>query len=304
MEYEFKRRPSMNIRTAAPGAARLILTVGIWFAVSGAGERAYAPGQFGMELDQQDKKGAVKSVESGKPAAPIPAYKIQQGWPKKSTGPAVYTAQTQQPMAKNAVIVADGISWQCQGDSCRAANEVKTPAPQTCRALALQVGALRSFSVAGQALSAGELAQCNAGSALPKLQQNTLGPRKGGPVPDRGYNAEVWQQEKPSNNDPAKPKSSPGGFVPKPSSPPAAKERTYPMDLRTAVLTVTGTGRRETETDAASRAAFRPISLRVNTLSITGIGRWETEEAAGLRASFRPLALRTPALTVTGTGRR
>jgi hypothetical protein len=71
-----------------------------------------------------------------------------------------YRAELAAPAAPQRVIVRD-VVWSCAGDSCVAQQTTSRPATD-CSALAGHVGALKSFSVAGQALAADALEKCNA----------------------------------------------------------------------------------------------------------------------------------------------
>jgi hypothetical protein len=71
-----------------------------------------------------------------------------------------YRAEFASPPAAQRIVVRD-VVWNCGGDSCAALQTSSRPATD-CSALATRAGALRSFSVAGQPLSAEELEKCNA----------------------------------------------------------------------------------------------------------------------------------------------
>jgi hypothetical protein len=71
-----------------------------------------------------------------------------------------YRAELSAPPSAQRLIVRD-LVWSCGGGSCVAA-QTTSRASTDCAALAGQVGALRSFAVAGQALPADELEKCNA----------------------------------------------------------------------------------------------------------------------------------------------
>ena len=71
-----------------------------------------------------------------------------------------YRAELAAPAAPQRVIVRD-VVWSCTGESCVAQQTTSRPATD-CSALAGHVGALKSFTVAGQALAANALEKCNA----------------------------------------------------------------------------------------------------------------------------------------------
>jgi hypothetical protein len=82
-----------------------------------------------------------------------------------AAGPAMaagvyYRAELASPPSAGRIIVRDVI-WRCDVKGC-VAGESNSRAATDCAALARQVGALRSFTVDGRALSAEELEKCNA----------------------------------------------------------------------------------------------------------------------------------------------
>ena len=82
-----------------------------------------------------------------------------------SAGPALaetvhYRAEPATPQAQARLIVKDLI-WKCGPAGCIAGKSNSRPAID-CPALARQIGTLRSFTVAGQALPAEALEKCNA----------------------------------------------------------------------------------------------------------------------------------------------
>ena len=74
--------------------------------------------------------------------------------------PAYYRAEpATAPTAER--VVARDIVWKCGPTGCVAGRSNSRPAID-CAGLARRVGALRSFSVAGAPLAAGQLEKCNA----------------------------------------------------------------------------------------------------------------------------------------------
>jgi hypothetical protein len=72
------------------------------------------------------------------------------------------TAKLASPLAEPAKPVAGAAIFDCQGDTCVAANPVdRTTDPTGCRELARQVGKITAFGDAKRAFSAAKLAQCN-----------------------------------------------------------------------------------------------------------------------------------------------
>lgn len=74
-----------------------------------------------------------------------------------------YSADTTAPARRQGMVSAAGINWNCLGSRCTTSGPWATPAIGACRALAQQVGPLRSYGHKGRMLTAGELQQCNAG---------------------------------------------------------------------------------------------------------------------------------------------
>ena len=58
-------------------------------------------------------------------------------------------------------VITRGLMWKCVADGCVAGKSNSRPAI-ACAALAREAGTLRSFTVAGKALSAADLEKCNA----------------------------------------------------------------------------------------------------------------------------------------------
>jgi hypothetical protein len=69
-----------------------------------------------------------------------------------------------EPVAKPAaarLILRDTI-WSCGDNGCAAATKSSSRPAIVCEVLVKEIGALRSFSIAGQPLSAEQLEKCNA----------------------------------------------------------------------------------------------------------------------------------------------
>ena len=58
--------------------------------------------------------------------------------------------------------IIDGASWRCTGGSCTASGGANQPAPRACRRVVARFGVVSSFSYKGVALSAEQIAACNA----------------------------------------------------------------------------------------------------------------------------------------------
>ena len=59
-------------------------------------------------------------------------------------------------------VIVDGATWSCEGASCTASGGANQPAPRACRRVAARFGQVTEFSWRGTALTAEELAVCNA----------------------------------------------------------------------------------------------------------------------------------------------
>ena len=82
-------------------------------------------------------------------------------------------ALAQSPAATSAVLadaarapaartIIDGATWNCQGTTCTANGGANQPATRACRRVVARFGPVSSFSYKGVALSAEQLATCNA----------------------------------------------------------------------------------------------------------------------------------------------
>ena len=64
--------------------------------------------------------------------------------------------------APAAATIIDGASWRCEGASCTASGGTSQPATRACRRVVSRFGAVSSFSYKGVALTAEQIAACNA----------------------------------------------------------------------------------------------------------------------------------------------
>lgn len=58
--------------------------------------------------------------------------------------------------------IIDGAGWTCEGATCTATGGANQPAARACRRVVARVGKVTAFTWKGQALSAEQLATCNA----------------------------------------------------------------------------------------------------------------------------------------------
>jgi len=76
----------------------------------------------------------------------------------------IYTAQTSAPVRRAGDVGAGSITWRCQGSTCSTSGPWPQPGIVACRALALQIGPIKSYGRPGALLAAPALAACNAGA--------------------------------------------------------------------------------------------------------------------------------------------
>jgi hypothetical protein len=58
--------------------------------------------------------------------------------------------------------IIDGAAWRCDGATCTANGGANQTAARACRRIVARFGAVTAFTYKGQALSAEEVAACNA----------------------------------------------------------------------------------------------------------------------------------------------
>ncbi|NQY15267.1 MAG: hypothetical protein HRT81_15615 [Henriciella sp.] len=73
-----------------------------------------------------------------------------------------FTAKLESPMPKAEKIVAAKALWSCADDTCKAELDRKTVRVSTCKKVVKEVGKVSEFSNENEALSAEDLARCNA----------------------------------------------------------------------------------------------------------------------------------------------
>jgi hypothetical protein len=95
---------------------------------------------------------AWTTLSIGAAVAPSPAQAAE--------GP-YYRAELAAPAAAKGQTLAGGIVWKCADNACAAPKGTSRPAI-VCARLAKEVGTVASFTVAGKALEAEDLARCNA----------------------------------------------------------------------------------------------------------------------------------------------
>ena len=97
--------------------------------------------------------------------------------PAAATQPALaFTAQTVAPAKRQGAVNVAGGTWRCQGATCSRTGPQALLSVDACKALAHEVGAIRSYGYPAKRLDAGELSKCNEGlaAAAPAPAQQAL----------------------------------------------------------------------------------------------------------------------------------
>jgi hypothetical protein len=82
--------------------------------------------------------------------------------PAMADTPATSLTLADASKAPAATLIIDGASWRCTGATCAATGGANQPAARACRRVVARVGQVTAFSYKGAALSAEQLAACNA----------------------------------------------------------------------------------------------------------------------------------------------
>ena len=82
--------------------------------------------------------------------------------PAFAQAPATSAVLVDAARAPAARTIIDGASWSCTGATCSATGGANQPATRACRRVVARLGAVSSFSYKGVALSAEQIAACNA----------------------------------------------------------------------------------------------------------------------------------------------
>ena len=229
----------------------------------------------------------------------------------------LYTADTNEVAKKQGVLKLGNFSWGCQGLRCTAKSTAPTPDVAGCKALAEQIGQIKSYGHPAKQLSAEELKQCNAGIALaagPNVQpvnpgtvpqvgqtqkpQQSSGQQQGGSDPNQPAKTPAGQSspsqqssgQQQSGSQPNQAGKTPAGATPAGSSPAGTTAGFTPIRISTARLSYNGLG------SSGGPAPFAPVRHRTGGLAYTGLG------GASGPPIFTPVRLRTGTLTYTGTG--
>lgn len=72
------------------------------------------------------------------------------------------TAVTTTTSRRQGSVLAGGVAWQCQGDTCTTSAPLHPPLVASCEALAREVGALKSFASSEGSFGTAEIGACNA----------------------------------------------------------------------------------------------------------------------------------------------
>ena len=79
-----------------------------------------------------------------------------------NTAPATSAVLADAARAPASRTIIDGASWACEGASCTASGGTNQPATRACRRVVIRFGAVSAFSYKGVALTAEQIAACNA----------------------------------------------------------------------------------------------------------------------------------------------
>lgn len=216
-----------------------------------------------------------------------------------------YAAVLAYPGHINCPVNAGGIVWQCNTKYCTTRGPWPVPGVKSCNALAAIVGQLASYGYKGRMLSANDMAACNgkqasAANQAPANSQgqpgqqsqpanqsaaaiNPLGALFQNLPNSNGGNSGNGNSNNSASNSNASGGSS-GSSTPAPSA-----STTGAISVRTAALTVTGTG-------ALAATGSGAVTIHTKSLRVTGTGALAPSTASG------PISIRARTLSVTGTG--
>ncbi|MFN3668155.1 MAG: CC_3452 family protein [Brevundimonas sp.] len=76
--------------------------------------------------------------------------------------PATHAVLADAARAPAGRLIIDGATWRCEGATCTASGGASQPATRACRRVVARLGAVSAFSYKGVALSAEQIAACNA----------------------------------------------------------------------------------------------------------------------------------------------
>lgn len=189
-----------------------------------------------------------------------------------------YLAETVAPAKKQGAVQVGNLRWLCQGSRCTISGPWPNPGVGACKALAQQVGAVKSYGHANKKLTAAELQQCNTGVAV-----GSTGPTGNPPTPSKPTPAPGASATSPIG--PVPKKQSIKSPVPITGGKPA--ETVKPAETRRAAPAAT----KATESGGAT-------GVRTAALSFTGIGR----PLLGPRSAVA-VRVTTPTIVFAGTGR-
>ncbi|MEM1106629.1 MAG: hypothetical protein AAGH87_09590 [Pseudomonadota bacterium] len=72
-----------------------------------------------------------------------------------------FTADLAEPVSERVTFVANSAVWTCEGETCVAELDRRTPSVRSCKRVAKEIGQLASFASERGALDEDELARCN-----------------------------------------------------------------------------------------------------------------------------------------------
>lgn len=224
-----------------------------------------------------------------------------------------YNADTHSTAARQGPVTASSIQWQCKGVRCTASGPWPKPGVAACKALAGEVGRIKSYGHKGAQLTAAQLGECNATAAAvsaPKAPSG--GAKKMAPAiatritpPSR---AQAGPQPEPPTR-PVVPRQSAAGPAMAPALPaPGIRPGSTPSGSPGGFGSAPPRGAAETIREAAAAIGSRPVIDRVtdsgglscSRRDFTVTGRNFGAEAGSRRLMFMSPGRHTPIRAVFG----
>ncbi|MEM1149614.1 MAG: hypothetical protein AAGI03_03540 [Pseudomonadota bacterium] len=72
-----------------------------------------------------------------------------------------FTANLAEPVSERVTFVANSAVWVCEGETCVAELDRRSPTVRSCKQVAKEIGELATFASERGALDEGELERCN-----------------------------------------------------------------------------------------------------------------------------------------------
>jgi hypothetical protein len=222
-------------------------------------------------------------------------------------------AETQAAAKRQGTVNAAGANWQCSGNRCTtsAASAIVTVA--ACKALAHEVGPLKSYGSSTTRLGGAELDQCNAGAGKPvQPGLGSAAPLAVRPASPASVQPAPASAIPPSPRDAKPSPAQPRGFAsaaklpamsmngPMPANQSANKQGGFAPAAKSAedkssAPKASGFAPKPSDKGAAPRPSG-PIAFTIEPFAVTGTG------ALAVPRPFSPVSFSTEPFTVTGTG--